>query len=96
MDSDTSATSLGISIGAAVLALIGVLSVCVKRLKHCRSGCCDGDFANTPPATRQPSIIEPRESDALIIAAVEAVARSRALSSVAILADTSETPPAVR
>ena len=78
MDSDTNSATLGISIGAAILALIGVVSICVKRLKRCHSACCEADMA-TPPPTRQPTEA-PAESDALLRAVAEAVVRSRAAS----------------
>ena len=78
MDSGTSSATLGVSIGAAVLALIGVASLCVKRLRRCHSACCDADMA-TPPPTRQPTQA-PSESDALLRAVADAVVRSRATS----------------
>ena len=78
MDSDTNSAAFGVSIGAAVLALIGVASLCVKRLRRCHSACCDADMT-TPPPTRQPTQA-PEESASLLRAVAEAVVRSRAAS----------------
>ena len=78
--SDTNTTSLALSIAAIASALVGVCVICAKRMKRCRSACCDAEMNTaTPPPTRQPTETA-AEDTALLRAAVEVITRSRANS----------------